>query len=105
MPRPDPPLPLPNLEADWRAGNAYGGGYINDGRFHPGDPDRALLVTDIAAGGGIVVSWQDLTDELWRNAMNDTRELAAVDGNGSVYVSMSGGVFVLDAPEVPPAPG
>jgi photosystem II stability/assembly factor-like uncharacterized protein len=57
-----------------------------------------------ADGGGIVLTWQDLTDELWRNAVNDTRELA-VDGNGSVYVSLSGGVFVLDAPEIPPAPG
>jgi hypothetical protein len=39
---------------------------------------------------------------LWRNAINDTRELA-VGGNGAVYVTLSGGVFVLDEPDIPAA--
>ena len=44
---------MPNTDTDWRAGNAFGGGYINDVRFHPTDPNRVLLVTDI---GGMHLS-------------------------------------------------
>jgi photosystem II stability/assembly factor-like uncharacterized protein len=54
----------------------------------------------ITEGGGVALAWRDLTDELWRNAINETRELA-VGGNGAVYVSLSGGVFVLDEPDIP----
>jgi hypothetical protein len=57
----------------------------------------------ITAVGGVSLPWQDLGDDLWYNAINDTRELA-VGGNGALYVALSGGVFVLDAPEIPAAP-
>jgi hypothetical protein len=52
--------------------------------------------------GGIALAWRDLRDDLWINAINDTRELA-VGGNGAVYVALSGGVFVLDDPDIPTA--
>ena len=58
----------------------------------------------ITAEGGVALAWQDLSDDLWHHAINDTRELA-VGGNGALYVSLSGGVFVLDEPDVPTADG
>lgn len=57
----------------------------------------------IVEGGGVALAWRDLTDELWRNAINDTRELA-IGGNGALYVSLSGGAFVLDEPDIPALP-
>ena len=46
-------MPEPLTDTDWRAGNAFGGGYSNYIRFHPTDPNRVLLVTDV---GGIHLS-------------------------------------------------
>ena len=54
----------------------------------------------ISAAGGISLAWRDLSDNLWNNAVHDTREMA-VGGNGALYVAMNGGVFVLDSPAVP----
>lgn len=79
-----------------------------DGRIYlatqPGNGNVGMIYgSRIVEGGGLAQSWKDLTDDLWRNAINDTRELA-IDGSGALYVSLSGGVFVLDAPAVPPLP-
>ncbi len=57
----------------------------------------------ITADGGVALAWTDLADDMWYHAINDTREMA-VGGNGAVYVSLSGGVFVLDDPQIPAAP-
>jgi len=81
----------------------------NDGRIYVAtQPSSAGQVgkiwgSRITPDGGIAFAWVDLTDDLWNHAINDTRELA-VGGNGALYVTLSGGVFVLDAPNVP-APG
>jgi hypothetical protein len=80
-----------------------------DGRIYIAtQPDLAghigqIWGSRITAAGGIALAWQDLSDDLWYNAINDTRELA-VGGNGALYVALSGGVFVLDSPAVPAAP-
>jgi hypothetical protein len=76
-----------------------------DGRIYVAtQPDAGHLGqiwgSRITAEGGIGLAWQDLRDDLWINAINDTRELA-VGGNGALYVALSGGVFVLDDPGVP----
>jgi hypothetical protein len=77
-----------------------------DGRIYIAtQPDLAGHVgqiwgSRITAEGGIGLAWKNLGDDLWNNAVNDTRELA-VGGNGAVYVALSGGVFVLDSPAVP----
>jgi hypothetical protein len=77
-----------------------------DGRIYiTTQPDNAGHVGEvwgnrIIPGGGISLFWVDLTDDLWRNAVNDTREIA-VGGNGALYVGLSGGVFVLDDPDIP----
>ena len=81
----------------------------NDGRIYiatqPGAGHSAQIWgSRITAQGGIALAWKDLRDDLWNNAIHDTRELA-VGGNGAVYVSLSGGVFVLDNPPIPVAPG
>ena len=106
MPRPDPALPLPNMDADWRAGNAYGGGYINYVRYHPGDPDRALLVTDI---GGMHLStdggttWtprsRTVSDQVAGVLWHPTRANLAYalagsgsPGSGGLMLSSDGGV-------------
>ncbi len=46
-------LPLMTAEAAWRAGNLFGGGYIDVVRYHPTDASRVLLATDV---GGIHLS-------------------------------------------------
>ena len=77
-----------------------------DGRIYIAtQPDAAghtgqIWGSRITPEGGIALAWQNLSDDLWNNAVNDTRELA-VGGNGAVYVALSGGVFVLDNPAVP----
>jgi hypothetical protein len=81
----------------------------NDGRIYiatqPGGGNAAQIWgSRITPAGGIALAWKDLRGDLWNNAINDTRELA-VGGNGALYVSLSGGVFVLDNPPVPVAPG
>jgi hypothetical protein len=78
----------------------------NDGRIYVAtQPSSAGHVgkiwgSSIVPEGGVGLAWRDLTDDLWNHAINDTRELA-VDGNGALYVTLSGGVFVLDEPDVP----
>ena len=69
----------------------------------PGGPRRPDLGQPHHRRGRVGLAWHDLTDDLWDNAINDTRELA-VGGNGALYVALSGGVFVLDTPAVPVAP-
>jgi hypothetical protein len=77
-----------------------------DGRIYVAtQPDLTGHVGDIwgsriTVEGGIALPWQDLSDDLWHHAVNDTRELA-VGGNGALYVALSGGVFVLDEPAIP----
>ena len=77
-----------------------------DGRIYVAtQPDRRDTSARSGAAGSSPraaspSAWHDLTDELWRNAINDTRELA-VGGNGALYVGLSGGVFVLDEPGHP----
>ena len=93
------PIPVPGGPA---GPLAVGG----DGRIYIAtQPDTAGHVaqiwgSSITAEGGVALAWLDLTDDLWDNAINDTRELA-VGGNGALYVALSGGVFVLDDPKVP----
>ena len=79
-----------------------------DGRIYLATQPRAGHVGQIwgnriTAEGGVARPWQDMADDLWYHAVNDTRELA-VGGNGAVYVVVSGGVFVLDDPQIPAAP-
>ena len=77
-----------------------------DGRIYLAtQPDSAGHVgqmwgSRIVPEGGLALPWVDLTDDLWDNAVNDTREIA-VGGNGALYVALSGGVFVLDTPQIP----
>jgi hypothetical protein len=76
-----------------------------DGRIYIAtQPDSAhvgqIWGSHISAQGGISLGWRDLSDDLWDNAVHDTREMA-VGGNGALYVAMNGGVFVLDSPKVP----
>jgi hypothetical protein len=83
-----------------------------DGRIYLAtQPDTAghlaqIWGNRITAGGGVALAWHDLTDDLWHNAVNETREIA-VGGDGALYVGLSCGVFVLDVPDVPaiPPPG
>jgi hypothetical protein len=77
-----------------------------DGRIYVAtQPDDAGHVgqiwgSRITVEGGIALAWQDLSDDLWNHAVNDTREIA-VGGDGALYVVLSGGVFVLDEPQIP----
>ena len=59
--QPEPPPPPP--PSAWRSGNAYGAGYMNFVRFHPTDPNRLLLNTDV---GGIHLSTDGGTTWLTR---------------------------------------
>jgi hypothetical protein len=97
------PIPLPGGPA---GPLAVGG----DGRIYIAtQPDTAghvatLWGNRITADGGVALAWQDQSDDLWRNAISETREIA-VGGDGAVYVALTGGVFVLDHPAVPAAGG
>ncbi|HEY3239316.1 MAG TPA: DNRLRE domain-containing protein [Acidimicrobiia bacterium] len=100
---PEPPPPPPPA---WRSGNAYGAGYMNFVRFHPSDPNRLLLNTDI---GGLHLSTNGGTTWLTRGR-NIADYVASVvwhptlpnvayalagkgdPGSGGVMVSEDGGV-------------
>ncbi|HVW31415.1 MAG TPA: hypothetical protein VHL53_02645, partial [Acidimicrobiia bacterium] len=95
------PLPLPA-----QAGPAGPLAVGRDGRIYLAtQPDAAghaggIWGNRIVPAGGVALAWHDLSDDLWNNAVQDTREMA-VGGDGAVYVGLSGGVFVLDRPDIP----
>ena len=66
----------------------------------PGSPWRQFRLPAPFRLSGLSLTWRDLSDNLWNNAVHDTREMA-VGGNNALYVAMNGGVFVLDSPAVP----
>jgi hypothetical protein len=125
QPPPDPgPLPLPPANTAWRAGTAFGGGYTNDVRYHPTDPNRVLLATDIAGvhlstDGG--TTWlprgRNVADHIASVAWHPTRPTLAyalagegIAGSGGVMVSTDAGVSWTMASTVPtghsqPPPG
>ncbi len=102
IPEPPPPPPPPPA---WRSGNAYGAGYMNFVRFHPTDPNRLLLNTDV---GGIHLSTDGGTTWLtrgrnvadyvasvaWHPALPDVAYALVGKGDpgsGGVVVSEDGG--------------
>ena len=77
----------------------------NDGRIYvttqpSGSRPARIFGNRIVPAGGVALAWYDLSDDLWANAVQDTREMA-VGGNGALYIGLSGGVFVLDSPAIP----
>ncbi|MGH9012174.1 MAG: WD40/YVTN/BNR-like repeat-containing protein, partial [Acidimicrobiia bacterium] len=117
-------MAVPPTNTDWRAGNAFGGGYSNYVRFHPTDPNRVLLATDV---GGIHLStdggttWlprgRRVNDHVASVAWNPARPNVAYAlagegsaGTGGVMVSTDGGVSWSMASTTPtghsqPTPG
>src|SRR5205085_6986371 len=109
------PLAVPPTNTVWRAGNAFGGGYINYVQFHPTDPNRVLLVTDV---GGIHLStdggttWlprgRAVSDHVASVAWNPARPNVAyalageaTPGSGGAMVSTGGGASSTMAATVP----